>query len=128
MSDTQSPEPTSECKVELKQFTVFEERRGKPVQTTRPQQRIYLDGQFVGYVSDTPGTRFCPTWPRSEFSDSELAAIDNAIKQHHGGVQPPTAARLPELTDTETPAEDVELDQIADVVIDDSELADEQAL
>lgn len=122
-TETQDAPQQEGHKVELKQYTCWEKRRGKPVKATRPQQRIYLDGQFVGYVSDKPGTRFCPTWGRAEFTSEELAAIDAAIKEHHGGVEPPPAARMPQMPDED---EDEAVDESADdLVFTDEDLAGE---
>ncbi len=88
-------------KVELKRHTGQRTVRGRVRTVELPQFKVYVDGDFVGYVSETPGKPFCAVVPAKDLMPEELAAIDQEIAKLHGGVQPPASVHVPETTDPE---------------------------
>jgi hypothetical protein len=108
-------------KVELKQHMGNVRLRGKSVQRALPQQRVFVDGDFVGYVSDKPGRPFCATVPEKDLLPEEVEAINEAIAKHHGGQMPPEMATVPDADDqsdsvtVETSDDEIVIDPTAEV-------------
>ncbi len=82
-------------KVELKPHMGVAMVRGREVARALPQQRVFVEGDFVGYVSDTPGRPFCATVPEKDLLPEEIEAINQAIAKHHGGIKPPEMVSVP---------------------------------
>lgn len=101
-------------KVELKQHMGFVSVRGKSVKRALPQQRVFVDGDFVGYVSDKPGRPFCATVAEKDLLPEEVAAINEAITAHHGGQAPPEMTTVPPADDE---ADEVTVDTSDDEIV-----------
>lgn len=94
-------------KVELRPHMGESMRRGKLVEVSVGQQRVFVEGDFCGYVGDEPGSPFCPTLPPGDFNAEELAAIEVAVTQFHGGVTPRASSMLPDEPEAEPESEPV---------------------
>lgn len=106
-----------QIQVELKQHMGHVTVRGKSVERALPQQRVFVNGDFVGYVSDKPGRPFCATVPEKDLLPEEIVAINEAIAKHHGGQQPPAMVSVP---DDKPEADEVVIDPVPEeeIVID----------
>ena len=110
-------------KVELKRHTGERKVRGKLQTVELPQFKVYVGGDFVGYVSSKPGKPFLATRPAKDILPEELEAINAEIAKLHGGQQPPEAVHVPEKPDGEDEAiSDTDLPSDDEVTVTDDEV------